>query len=117
MDHSPPGSSVHGLLQARILGWVAISSSRGSPDPGIEPGSSTLQADSLLSEPPGKPHNNNDINIYLILGLECQLGQVFLEVEWVFLIDMQLHGRLEQSLRLICIVEAQRVSNDLQKIS
>ena len=24
MDHSPPGSSVHGLLQARILEWVAI---------------------------------------------------------------------------------------------
>ena len=30
MDCSPPGSSVHGILQARILGRVAISSSRGS---------------------------------------------------------------------------------------
>ena len=30
MDYSPPGSSVHGVLQARILEWVAISSSRGS---------------------------------------------------------------------------------------
>jgi len=30
MDCSPPGSSVHGILQARILGWVAISLSRGS---------------------------------------------------------------------------------------
>ena len=30
MDCSPPGSSVHGLLQARILEWVAMSSSRGS---------------------------------------------------------------------------------------
>ena len=30
MDWSPPGSSVHGILQARILEWVAISSSRGS---------------------------------------------------------------------------------------
>ena len=30
MDCSPPGSSVHGVLQARILEWVAISSSRGS---------------------------------------------------------------------------------------
>ena len=29
MDHSPPGSSVHGILQARILEWVAISFSRG----------------------------------------------------------------------------------------
>ena len=33
MDYSPPGFSVHGLLQARILEWVAISSSRGSSWP------------------------------------------------------------------------------------
>ena len=30
MDYSPPGSSVQGILQARILEWVAMSSSRGS---------------------------------------------------------------------------------------
>ena len=30
IDDSPPGSSVHGILQARILEWVAISSSRAS---------------------------------------------------------------------------------------
>ena len=30
MDCSPPGSSIHGILQARILEWVAISFSRGS---------------------------------------------------------------------------------------
>ena len=33
MDCSPPGSSVHGILQSRIMGWVAISSSRGSSQP------------------------------------------------------------------------------------
>ena len=33
MDCSPPGSSVHGILQARMLEWVAISFSRGSPWP------------------------------------------------------------------------------------
>ena len=33
MDCSPPGSSVHGIFQARILEWVAISSSRGSSPP------------------------------------------------------------------------------------
>ena len=38
MDCSPPGSSVQGISQARILERVAISYSRGSlPDPGIEP--------------------------------------------------------------------------------
>ena len=46
MDCSLPGSSVRGILQARILGWVAISSSRGPSQPGIEPGSPALQADS-----------------------------------------------------------------------
>ena len=33
MDYSPPGSSVHGILQARILKWVAMPSSRGSSWP------------------------------------------------------------------------------------
>ena len=33
MDHSPPGSSVHGILQARILEWIAISFSRRSSPP------------------------------------------------------------------------------------
>ena len=33
IDCSPPGSSVHGILQARILEWVAISFSRGSSQP------------------------------------------------------------------------------------
>ena len=112
MDCSLPGSSVHGILQVRILEWVAISFSRGSSplsvlkskdiplpskvcivqamvfpvvmygyesrtigkaecpridafklwcwrrllrDPGIEPGSSALQSDSLLTGLQGKP--------------------------------------------------------------
>ena len=38
MDCSPPGCSVHGISQARILEWVAIPFSRGLPDSGIEPG-------------------------------------------------------------------------------
>ena len=40
MDCSPPGSSVHGILQARILEWVIIPFSKGSP--GIEPRSPAL---------------------------------------------------------------------------
>ena len=49
MDYSLPGSSVHGVSQARIPEWVAISFSGDLPDPGIEPGSPALQADSLPS--------------------------------------------------------------------
>ena len=33
MDHSPPGSSIHEILPARILEWVAMLSSSGSPEP------------------------------------------------------------------------------------
>ena len=36
MDYSLPSSSVHGILQVRILEWVAMTSSRGLPNPGIE---------------------------------------------------------------------------------
>ena len=50
MDCSLPGSSVHGILEVRILEWVAVPSP-DLPNPGIEPRSPTLQADSLLSEP------------------------------------------------------------------
>ena len=58
IDCSPPGSSVHGILQARIL---ELDEGLPFPFPGnllnprIEPGSPTLQTSSLLSEPPGKP--------------------------------------------------------------
>ena len=58
---SPPGSSVHGILQARILKWVASPSPRYLPDSGIKHMSLALQADSLLSGPPGKPQ----LSIYL----------------------------------------------------
>ena len=54
MDCSPSGSSVHGILQAEILVWVAFLSAGNFPNPGIKPSSPALQADSLLSEPPEK---------------------------------------------------------------
>ena len=52
MDCTPPGSSVHGVLLARILDCVAIPFSGDLPDPGNELTFPSLQAD---SEPPGKP--------------------------------------------------------------
>ena len=51
MDCSPPGSSVCGILQARILEWIAIPFSKDLSDPGIKPRSPALHADSLPSEP------------------------------------------------------------------
>ena len=60
MGCSLPGSSVHGTLQARTLDWVVVPFSRGSSQPRgqtqVEPHviESSLQADSLPSEPPEK---------------------------------------------------------------
>ena len=53
----PMDYTVHGILQAKILKWVALPSPGDFPCPGIEPRSPTLQADSLPAEPPGKPKN------------------------------------------------------------
>ena len=60
---SPPGSSVHGISQARIVEWVALSFSRGPPSPGMEPGSPALRVDSLLAQPPGKPLHIDSISV------------------------------------------------------
>ena len=54
MDCSPPDSSIHGILQARILEWVAISSSRGSSQPRDQTQVSCIADRFLLSETPGK---------------------------------------------------------------
>ena len=51
----PMDYTIHGILQAKILEWVAFPFSRGSPEPEIEPRSPTLQTDSLPTEPQGKP--------------------------------------------------------------
>ena len=54
MDWGSLGSSVRGILQAKILEWIAFPTPGYLSDPGFEPGSPALQADSLPSEPPGK---------------------------------------------------------------
>ena len=55
MDYSPPGSSVHGISQERILEWGAIAFSRGLPNPGLEPSSPALEGRFFTTKPPGKP--------------------------------------------------------------
>ena len=58
IDCSPPGPSVHGILHASILEWVTIAFSMRY----FWPRSPALQADSLLSEPPGKPISRESVN-------------------------------------------------------
>ena len=58
MDYIPPGSSVHGIFQARILSGLPFPAPGVLPNPGMEP--STLESPALkggffTAEPPGKP--------------------------------------------------------------
>ena len=53
----PMDYTVHGILQARILQWVAFPFSRDLPNPGVKLRSPALQVDSLPAEPQGKPNN------------------------------------------------------------
>jgi len=54
IDYSLP-ASVHRILEARILEWVAFPSPGDLPKPGMESGFPALQADSVPSERPWKP--------------------------------------------------------------
>ena len=66
IDGSPPGSSVSGILQARILeGWPCPPPG-DLPSPGIKPRSSPLQADSLPAEPQWKPKNAGEDSLALL---------------------------------------------------
>ena len=64
MDCSPPGSSVHGILQARILGGLPFPSPGDLPDPEIKPGSPALHADSLPSDPECLRWDSNQKAVY-----------------------------------------------------
>ena len=62
MDCSPPGSSLHGIFQARVLERIAISFSADLLDPGIEPVSLASPTFFIIALP-GKP-------LYFIRGLQ-----------------------------------------------
>jgi len=54
MNYNPPGSAVHGILQARVLEWVAMPFSRGSSQPKDGTHVSCLASRFFTTEPPGK---------------------------------------------------------------
>ena len=72
--------TVHGILQARILEWVAFPFSRGLPKPGIAPRFPTLQADSLPAESSGEPKNTGVSSLSLL--------------QWIFLTQESNRGLL-----------------------
>ena len=89
VDCSPPGSSVHGMLQARILEWVSMPSSKGSsqprdlPNPGIKPRSLALRAVSLLLSHQGSPPLSS---IPVRLPFLCSTGLLDFLVHWTHLV-------------------------------
>ena len=85
MDCSPPGSLVHGILQARILEWVAMPSSRGSSWPRDQTHvscGSCLAGRFVTTEPPGKP-----LKQYKYMKVFVHWNIIFdveIEFEWRF---------------------------------
>ena len=67
MDCSLSGSSVHGIFQARVLEWIPFPSPGDLPEPGIEPGSPALQADTLPSEPPGQCPSQHKMTVFILV--------------------------------------------------
>ena len=61
--------TVHGILQARILEWVAVPFSRGSSQSRIKPRSPALQVDSLAVKAPGKPKNTGVGSLSLLQSI------------------------------------------------
>ena len=77
----PRAYTVHGILQARILEWVAFPSLGDFPNPGIEPRFPTLQVDSLPAEPQKKP-NTGVGSLSLLQGIfPTQEGSLALQAD------------------------------------
>ena len=77
MDHSAPGSSVPGILQARILEWVAMPSSRGSSRPqGLNLPLLHWQVDSVLLSHQGSPYLSIPPQFFMT-RLKSQLSENF----------------------------------------
>ena len=77
--------TVHGILQARILKWLALPFSRDLPNLGIEPRSPALLVDSLPAESPGKPKNTRVGSLSLLqwIFLTQESNQGLLHCRWI----------------------------------
>ena len=82
---NPMDYAVHGILQVRILEWIAFPFSRGSSQTRDRTRSPTLQADSLPTEPQGKPKNTRVGSLSLLQGifLTQELNQGLLHYRWI----------------------------------
>ena len=92
---------VHGILQDRILEWVAFPFSPDLPNPGMEPRSATLQVDSLPTEPQGKPFRPLSWSNY------CMIQRTGIQYGWGHLSSLPLSPTLLPSclsgLQVFCL--------------
>ena len=72
MDYSPLGSSVHGILQERIMEWVVMPSVMGSSQPRDQTQVSHIAGRFLPYDPPGKAQESRDLPIFI--GLFVLMG-------------------------------------------
>ena len=91
MDCSLPSSSVHGIFQARILHWVAISSSEDLPNPGIE----LLSPVSLALEVDSSPLSHWEAHITHLLSSIMEKG--------IFKLDAMVYSKEKNLLNQLSI--------------
>ena len=97
----PMDYTVHGILPARILEWVAVPFSRGSFQPRDRTQVSLIAVDSLPAEPPGKPKNTGVGSLSLLQGifLTQESNQGLLHCRWI-LSQLSYEGSQEVYLHL-----------------
>ena len=110
----PLNYTVHGILQARILEWVAIPFSIGSS----QPRSPALQVDSLPAEPPGKPQNTGVGSLSLVQWIfpTQELNQGLLHCRQI-LCQLSYQGSLKSAeLVLQLKFQAQQAAIDSERV-
>ena len=106
MDCRPPGSSVHGISQVRILEWVAISFSRGSSWPRNQTHISCIAGRFFTTEPPGMPALNGEpksLQGSLLNSPRRESQYLPLQKRTAFY-WVTFHQSAPQSLNILCLV-------------
>ena len=104
---NPMAYTVHGILQARILEWVAVPFSRDLSNPGTEPRSPTLQVDSLTAGLQGKPKNTvvGSLSLFQQIFPTQELNQGLLHCRQIlYQLSYQGQEKNVQTLRLLTII-------------
>ena len=92
--------TVHGILQARILEWVAFPFSRGSSQPRDLTQSPTLQVDSLPAEQQRKPNRNRWFVKIIISGSFYALELIF-----TCMLETEYHGQTSRKKQVYSLAE------------